>query len=634
MLTAGRTTILLALSAALAFGLGCAADPGSGVPDIDDTSRPDPDPDDVDAGPDAGADVGGEEDTTRPTEGQPHLEFVTEQELSVSVDQRVDVEVRYVDAFDEPIADANLTFAYDEIRAGGTQLRSLSARTGTDGIGSVDMIAGPVPAEFEIEVEVRDDPEVLPITFFVTVTPKDSADYLIRVHYGPDAPIVLEKVDVFLFNEGEFECDEFPRDPDEVFGALDQLTVFPLADRTFPDFPYEARRIDLPLTHAIAIAYKEDTPVGMACADGLPLEIPPGSNTIIDLFVTELFPSIRGEFRVISQFDLLEFLPPTAQTVIRLIGEFFSSPGSAIFDILEEAGVFDRDDIPFGLDGLLADAIDGLLFELLPPEAVVVFESGADVYDTLQDIQMQGSMIFFEDADELGVLADCNELILDEIIVEFDTFDSPTFNLRSYGYQGAYGTFTGFLSVIDDGGIDYALNVQQFGLSINYGEIAVFVLETVIFPSVMGPEIDSMEDFVASFIDCEAIAEDVGWGVIESLCDTIIDAAVDGIRDFLTDQSVDVGSFYVLATPADGSEPPEDIELLEAGLRWGPCVTTTDTDAGNFSVTTLGGPGHDRCVWDARFRVDAEDPVGTAVPAAFDGFRLSTRVNGVCDDGR
>ncbi|MCB9521270.1 MAG: Ig-like domain-containing protein [Myxococcales bacterium] len=622
-------TLATLLSVALATALAaCASDRASGVPDTG--GRP---------GRDAGTDTvptdgggGGDATTDVPISGFPHLEFVTEQVVDLSIAQRRDLSVRYVGGDDQPVPDTQIAFSYDELRAGGSQLRSLTARTDESGVATVELIGGTVAAEFEVRAAVRGTEEVAPIDFYVTVQQKDSADYLIRLYYETRA-VTLQNVEVYLFND-DVGCADIPRNPDDVFGAIDQVRILPLSDGSFDDMPYEAAREDIPLTHAVAVAFKEDTPVAMGCTDGLPAEIEPGSDTLIEIELRDLFPDIKGEFQVTNEFDLLEFLPGTAQTVVRLIGQFFDSPGATLFDILDELGVFDSSDIPFGLDGLLADAIDGILFAVLPPEAVAVFETGSDIYNALQNITLQGSMIFYENADENGALAECNELVLDEIIVNFDTFDTPAFDLSSYGYQGAYGTFTGWLSIEDEGDINYALNIQQFGLELNYGEIAVFVLETIVFPRVIGPEVDSMEAFVESFVDCEAIAADIGWSGLTGICDSLISAAVSGLRDFLTSQTADVSSFYVLATPPSDSTPPSDIELLEEGMRWAPCALEVGTDSGEFQVDTLGGPGRHRCVWDARFRTSSADPTGAPVPAAFDGYRLSTRANGVCGDGR
>lgn len=626
------------LAALCAFAVACAADPGAGVPEEDgggrnvgDTSR-----DPTDTGRDAGANPGdaglsdaGGADAVTP--GQPYLEYIGDGELRLTYSQSSDIEVRLVGGDQAPLAGENLRFSVDELRAGGSGLRSLNARTGDDGVASVTLLAGNVVAEFEVTVEAPDTEGVQPIAIPVTVAPKDAADYVIQVTY-PSNAIALQDVEVFLFNTPG-ACRAYDRDPGAVFGALDLIDIIPSVDGTLPPYEYEARLDDLPLTHAVAVGYKEDTAVTFGCTDDLPADIVAGDNTVVEVELSELFPDIQGEFSVTTQFDLLEFLPDQVETVVDIIAEFFDSPGSAVFSILDETGVLERGDFPFGLDTLLVEAIDGLLFAFLPEEALEVFETGADIYSTLRDIKLRGSMVFFENPDSLGNLGACNEIVLDDIIVAFDTIETPPLNLRSYGYQAAYGEFTGWVSVIDNGDVSYQLNVSQFGLELNYGELAVFILEAVVFPNVIGPEIDSMEAFVRSFIDCEAIADDIGWGGLSGICDVAIDATVAGLRDLLTEQTVDVGSFYVLQTPAFGSTPPADVDLLESGIAWGPCDLDVDTDAGDFSVELLGGPGSDRCVWDARFRTSTDDPAGSPVSAAFEGFRLQSRVPGSCGDG-
>lgn len=614
----------------------CATDPGAGVPEDEDSGRTVSDagrtPQDAgsDAAPDAGDAGAGANDAIAP--GQPYLELVGDSEVRLSYSQSTDLDVRLIGGDGSPIADENLRYALDELRAGGSGLRSLNARTDAEGVASVTLLAGNVTAEFEVSVEAPDTEGVQPIQIPVTVAPKDAADYVIQVLY-PSNAIALQDVEVFLFNTPG-TCRALDRDPDAVFGALDLLDIVPSVDGMFPPYEYEARLEDLPLTYAVAVGYKEDTAVTFGCTDNLPADIVAGDNTVVDIELGELFPDIQGEFNVTTQFDLLEFLPEQVETVVDIIAEFFDSPGSAVFSILEETGVLERGDFPFGLDTLLVEAIDGLLFAFLPEEALVVFETGSDIFATLRDIKLRGSMVFFENPDSLGNLGPCNEIILDDIIVAFDTIETPPLNLRSYGYQAAYGEFSGWISVVDEGDVAYQLNVSQFGLELNYGELAVFILEAVVFPNVIGPEIDSMEAFVASFIDCEAIAEDIGWGGLEGICDIAIDATVDGLRGLLTEQTVDVGSFYVLQTPAFGSTPPADVQLLETGLEWGPCDISVDTDAGDFSVELLGGSGADRCVWDARFRTSTDDPAGSPVSAAFDGFRLQSRVPGTCGDGQ
>lgn len=622
---------LCAAAAALLMLAACADDPGAGTITLD-TGRPDPD---------AGVDASGRPDTETPdvTEGEPHLEFVSAQEIDIPIESTTELQVRYVGADGEPVEDAALRFTYDEARARDTALRTLTAQTDAEGIASVTLIAGTQAVDFEIEVSVRDSAEVSPVTFFVEISPKDATDYIVQVHYGPDGALTLSEVEIYLFNNGT-SCADIPRDG-TISGALDQRFTIPRSDGTYDPLYIEAAREDMPLTHAVALAYMEDQLVGFACNDGPfatedggtidPADVTFGTNATINLFITELYPAIAGEYAIETEFDLVEFLPPDVQNVVRYIGTFFDSPGATIFQILYDSGVFDPGDL-LGLDSVIADAVDSLLFAFLPPEAVAVFESGADIYEAIQNLRMRGRIVIFEDADENGALAPCNELVLDKIVVNFDTIEDAEFDLRARGYQAAYGTFTGDLSVVTVEGVAYVINIDPFGVSINYGELAVFILEEVVFPLVLGPDVRSMEDFVRSFFDCAQIADDIGFAPLESLCDSAIDAAVAGIVDYLTSQSVDSGSFYQLATPAEGTDVPAGIEILEEGMRWGPCELSLNPRA--FKVDEFGGPGRDRCVWDARLRSGPSDPTGRPVSAGFYANTPRTLGAAVCGDGR
>ncbi|MFT4703124.1 MAG: hypothetical protein ACI81R_000813 [Bradymonadia bacterium] len=610
--------------------VACAADPGGGVPEIDTTDRPL-----RDAGGDIADAVGTLDAGDATTAVLPYLEFVSSPVIVIQDGQTISLDVRLVGVNGAPIPDQSIRYDIDEVRAGGARLQSRSTDTDEQGIAGVTLAAGEDVAEFDVTVSAPETEGVLSIVFEVSVGPKDSADYLVIVNYGPNPAIRLDEVDVLLFNDSGVSCRDLPREPDAIFGAIDQVSLRPASDGTFDEYPYEAAVEDIPLTYAVAIAYRDDTPVGFACTDGLPLDIERGDNVEIFLDILELYPDIQGEFTTVVQFDLLEFLPPTAQTVIDLIGTLFRSPGNFVFDVLDETGVLERDDLPFNIDNLVAEAVDALVFALLPPEVLQVFEVGGDLYGVLRDLKMGGTITFFQNPNSVGALADCNELVLDDIILEFDSLPERPYNLREYGYQAAYGTFTGFVSVVDDGSLGYDLNVQQFGLEIYYGQIVVFLLEGVLFPELIEPRgsVTSLEGFVETFLDCEAISEDIGLPILEGVCEAAVSAVVGGIRDFLSEQTFDVGSFYLLSTPEAGSTPPEGVEIIE-GLDWGPCGLTTSTEAGDFSVEAMGGPGNDRCVFDARFRTDVSDVAGRPVSAVFDGERNSTRATGSCGDGQ
>lgn len=629
----------LALYVGLSFLLiSCAADPGSGGVGFD-VDRPPP----GDTGPDVAPNDTGFElnnpDTETPIPGNPYLEFASDRNVRVPFASSKDLSIRYLDGQGTPIPNARVNFRYDEVRAQGSALVTQRATTDANGVGTVTLRAGTIPADFEVTAST-DGEGVNSLTFLVTVTSKEASDYIFQVVY--DGPLRLSKTDIYLFRSGG-GCATLPRNPDEIVGAFDRLTVLPLADGSFDGYPYEATREDIPILSAVAISFLEDAPVGFACNDGPfensiglpvePTEVELGDNVIVKLYVRELFPSIRGEYLIENQFDVIEFLPPAVQNVVRYIGQFFDSPGQTLFLILRDAGILDG--LPFGLEGTLADVIDSLLFAFLPESVRNVFETGADIYGALQNMRFQGRMIIFEDADASGRLSDCNEIILDKVIINFASIEDGIFDLRARGYQAAYGTFTGGMEVVSGaGGVSYVLNIDPYSLSLNWGELTVFLLEQVVFPLLLGPSVDSMEAFVRSFLDCREIADEIGWRPIEGLCDAAVDAAVAGIIDFLSGQTVDTGDFYLLSTPIAGSTPPAGVELLEEGIDWAPCDLSINRSGGAFEVQRMGNEGRDRCAWDARFLNGAADPIGRPVSAAFFADRRSNRPSGVCDDGR
>jgi hypothetical protein len=615
--------------------VACATDPGAGNVTLD-SGRGTPDVNEPDGGP-------GRPDVSNdgtPQTGVARLEFVTEQVVDVQVQNTEELQVRYLGADDRPVAGANLQFTYDEVRARDSALRSLSAQTDEEGIGTVVLVSGTQAVDFEIEVTVRGDVEVAPLTFFVEVSQKDSTDYVIVPHYDTGGELVFSKVDLFFF-KNDVGCAGVSRDG-RIAGSFAERFTRPRSDGGFDPLNLEVDREYFPMSHAVALAYMEDQLVGFACNDGPftttggapinPEDVEVGDNVTVDLYITELYPEIRGEYAIETQFDLVEFLPPDVQAVVRYIGDFFDSPGATIFNILRDTGVFDSEDLPFGIGDAIADAIDSLLFAFLPPEALAVFESGTDIYAAIQNIRMRGRITVFENADEFGNLAECNELVLDKIVINFDTITDGEFDLRARGYQAAYGTFTGNLGVRTDDGIAYVLNIDSFPLDLNYGELAVFILEEIVFPAVLGDDVRSLEDFIESFLDCAAIADSVGWSPIEGLCDSAIAAAAEGLRGLLSEQSVDSSSFYQLATPPEGVTIPSDIELLEEGMRWGACALRLNPSA--FKVDAMGAPGRGRCVWDARLLSGPTDPTGRAVPAAFVANTPRTLGAAVCGDGR
>ncbi len=602
---------------ALLLGLAaCAGDPGSGS--ITDDSRTRPDAGDT-----------GTTDTFTPPTGQTRLELVSSQDVYMPFAGTAELTVRYVDFNDQPIADATLNFDIDEAFAADTRLRTQTTRTDAEGIASVGVVAGAIPAEFEVTVTVRGN-DVLPAVFQITVRPKDISDYFIQIVNA--SPLRLQKAETFVFNEA-ITCAELPTDPNLIVGALQSFDIYPDASGIFDQYPLEVDLLDMPLRTIVAIGYKEDQPVAVGCVDTLPVDLEPGSAITVEVVLNPLYPSVAGVYRVTNEFDVFEFLPPGVQTIVRTVGDFLTDPGQTLLDLLATPPTCDPLGCPLaGLPSFvtasLPGVINGLIEAFAPAQVQQIFSVGGDIYATLSHFKLAGDLSIFDEPDVSGRLGTCNEMVLNEIIVTFDSFETPPFNLESYGYQAAYGTWTGSVQASESAGVGYYLNVESFGLTLNYGQIIVFILEQVVFPEVLGPDIRSLEDFVASVINCNQIAIDVGWAPIEGICDGFRDALAAFVRDFLISQTASLDSLFQLATPVEGTAQPADVELL-SGVTWGPCqLQLSDRD---FTAESIGGTGADRCVWDSRFGAGTTPQ---AVPGAFYGTRISQTARGICGDGQ
>ncbi len=616
----------------LALLTACAADPGTNTAG-DDTGRDRPG---TDAGPADAGDGGRPSTDTTPGFDAPvdigsRLEFVSEQYQRLSFNARLPLRVRYVTSEGDPIANARVSFDYDELDARGSALLVSSAQTDDEGIAEVELIAGDNPASFSIDVSVNAEDNPDPLQFVVDITAKEAADYVFEVFYGADRPLNLDTAEVFLFND-RARCAEFGGDPDEVLGAFYSFRLR-ASSNEFDPYAETFEPSDIPIMTAAVVATNgDDAVVAYGCNDGpfidedgnnvAPGDVEIGENTTVQVYLNELFPDIRGRYDQETQFDTIELLPPDFQDIVRYVGDFFSSPGSVVVELIDD--VFSGG-IPAPFDTLVAGAIDALLDAVLPPEVQQAFDTGADVYEALQNLRFQGEFIFYDDPDAFGRLGECNEFIVDRLIVNFDTIEDQVFDLRGRGLTLIEGNFTGRISVTGEDGLSYRLSIDPFEIDVNWGELLLFLLEEVILPAATDGRVDSISDYVRELVDCEQIAADIGWDPIADLCDTALTAAVEGFTDILIEQTINVGGSYQLAT-VDGATRPADAELLTDGIEWAPCALGLDTADGAFEVNTLGGPGIERCVWDARL-VDTL----RQVPALFYGESNGGMPRGTCD---
>ena len=559
-----------------------------------------------------GADAGTSQDQDRrdtssspdsSSEAGAHLELVLEAYYRLQVGESGELPVLFVDENNVPISGERLRFDFDSSAAVDTTLSAATSTTGEDGIGSIRVHAGVARAEFDVTVSVSGQDMITPVVYHVVVAPKDVADYLVRVNY--DGPLVGLDVDVLLYTAGSRSCDELVADianPSPDMAYLSEMIRQNAADDSFP-----ARRIsmhpgDFPIYYAVAFATKEDMTVGYACTDGLPVEVELGDEVVIEMQLNNLWPEVEGSYELDNLFDLIEGIPDAYEPYIRFIGEFFQSPGGAIVDILSE-NWDDFADLPSWAREAAGEFINTLIEEYLPPEAQTIFQVGGDLYTTLSKFNADGTMIITENAADDGSLALDNSITLTTF--EF-TFDETHYrrDLRDYGYSAAEGVWTGHLGFQPDQ-FGYAINIDTFGLMLNYGEILLFVLESVIFPEFIDPSITSFEDFVTWLIDCHDLAigtADSGTiqNIVESVCDSALEYLADYLRDLIVSQSSDISSYFELSTEN--------------------CAITDLDHPGDFRIDNIGSYSQP-CSWDGTIRIDDDSSETNNMNATFNATR-------------
>ncbi|MBT8491743.1 MAG: Ig-like domain-containing protein [Deltaproteobacteria bacterium] len=134
--------------------------------------------------------------------------------------------VRYSNGNDEPIADARIEFsilAGASEAVGGSALSATDALTDSDGIATVDLVAGAQGAGFRVRAEV---PGSAQATFFVSVSDQGFTRLLVLpVHDGPRPELEFTQIDVRVYRPQELRCPG--ADPDALPESLFPPRVLP-----------------------------------------------------------------------------------------------------------------------------------------------------------------------------------------------------------------------------------------------------------------------------------------------------------------------------------------------------------------------------------------------------------------------
>lgn len=571
--------------------------------------------------------------------GDPSLVLVSSADPIISFSEQHTIRVQYLDGNEVAVPNAFLSFTADGTQSDAV-LSASNASTDTSGIAEVNVNAGVQVADFNVTVAVSDNDTVTPVVVRVRVQPKDTSDYVLRVTY--DGPIRMHEVEVSFYTSTS-DCDDVTphwEDAPTSDSAFMSQTVLPNAEGGFEDHSFSAPD-SAAFTYAVARAEPRGaTPtegigyyVALGCNDEIPANTP-GSPTIIEIDLGDLWPEVAGTYRIHSEINLVDAIPDDAQETVDAIILIFDQPGLGLLKLVAIAwyelngpeyaegdscnpdtetcteleyweaspwdSFFTESDgqiVAGGTWGTLAVGALNALVETALATAGSFNETITDLVDAIDDLlenaqnfTLIGDIVLAQDADPDGSLGRTNEVRFNQLSLMWDGAEYSFFFRDGVLVEAEDVSASIVFDPNNDQG--YALQLDPFGVEIHYGDLIIWLIENAVFPRFLeddsGDPITSFEDFFASIIDCEAIAQEIedatatGVGApAQSACENFRGVAVDALESWVRSQTADIGNFVRLATPEDT-----------------PCPAGFSSTSDEFVVNSLGGEDLDACQWD------------------------------------
>ncbi len=354
------------------------------------------------------------------------------------------------------------------------------------------------------------------------------------------------------------------------------------------------------------------------CADNNPA-IENGNSVDVTVDLYDHLPRVKGDFAVTHTFAIQDavcmqqpdgsfagVLPSGVCTAIDLIGKLATDPASFLVGEAGSSGLLDLivdflpDDGLLGdlkgtiqtfldndlITGIAGDALNTFFDDWLtmnaPDWVVSSFDITADIFETLNSFRVAGIIRISEDPVPMfdsatgqvsGMLAEDatngkpGTQIWEDVIVLWtgdcapnapDSCRERTFGAEQLGVMGSVvqGDFTGSVVALDDTeNPGYGLVIDEHSLTLNYGTLALGIIEKVVFPSIFGPNVDSIDEAIDFLLisavggqdGCQGLADfvndEVGGGntvntIVDNLCNNLLQSASDAVRTYLTENLV------------------------------------------------------------------------------------------------
>ncbi len=480
------------------------------------------------------------------------LEFVGDDSRSMNYYNAGEFTVRYSDHTGRAVrgGEVHATFAGN---AADMEIGAPIWTTNARGEATVAFETGRTSGTFTVVVSAENADD---LAFNVHVRPKDSASYIVHTTY-PSAATLPVQVSVRLF-EDDVNCADL--DPANLPAEIGQFDILP-HDHNIPD----ARFVDLPNGRgytAVSVGFlAPQVPVAFGCSEERPL-IADGFDAEVTVDMAELMPMVQGTYDIETRVDLLDALPEPWGSTLTLIGRIFAEPAELVMELLlGDPNVIDDGylgsilpDNPL-LRRTLSAAINQLLADLLPPEVQEVFRVGGMVYRTVSQFTLLGHLDVAAEADSDGVLAMGNTHRYGAMVIHWDR--DIILQMNDLDDVGALnGQWSG-------NALDAALTVDRHSLQFNYGALALALIEQIIFPALFGQGVDSVDEAIRSFIDCQQLADDVFDPVQDALlnqillgaCNETVSELASSVTDLFVGQSTPLTNLTFAATNCPLEEP-------------------------------------------------------------------------------
>jgi len=604
-----NAAVLIAALALVAFSsTGCGDEityvgPGAVdvtfVDDTTDTSSPD-----ADAG---GPDIPGTPDAN-PTD-PPQLSFVWlvgDDDISCENATRCGVslgyngdrllEVRYhqgdVDLPSQPI-----TWTVEDDVSNLGQVASSVSYTDTNGIASV--LTTPALAligTFTVKASV-DNPDVAPLFFDVTVSPKGIVPLSVATTYPVDGLQNLTQYEVRLYRQTQSGGPPDCSDLETLYnGQAEQQGPKTLLGQTtkFPVFP-NLETDGVQYYAVLAYALDDNNNVLAWGCNATDADVTFGEARTVTIELKDVPPIYQGTYQVQSYFDFVTALPESVQPYIYGILDIFESPVGGLLSLtctIADSLLEDFCDLVFNdtsnpdindlttIGGFAVDVIEGILTGFA--QGTIwgdILAGGSDISEMIQNFEIRAEIQFQEQPDEFGNwTADQTYESWHTVVVKWSVgqncnpFTDPncgkqTFSVADIQTELVVGSFTANVADFWD------LSIDMHPLNLKYGALLNWIIEKqllkLLIPSDPGePVIDTYEEFVQALLAgkecldpaygktcCTKFAEDligqganVGISTISSLCEALSTLGAGFLRAQLLDLDTETGSVMQIGT--------------------------------------------------------------------------------------